>query len=100
MVYKIIISPRAFKEIENAIDYYTLYSNSAPRNFISTLGDCYKTLERNPHFSIRYKHIRTLHIRRYPYSLYSVINEKHTIIRILSCFHNKRNPERMPGLKY
>ncbi len=26
MAYKIIISPRAQKEIENAIDYYALYS--------------------------------------------------------------------------
>jgi hypothetical protein len=26
MAYKIIVSPRAQKEIENAIDYYALYS--------------------------------------------------------------------------
>lgn len=29
MVYKIIVSPRAQKEIENAIDYYALYSSDA-----------------------------------------------------------------------
>jgi hypothetical protein len=30
MIYGIIVSPRAQKEIENAIDYYALYSVNAP----------------------------------------------------------------------
>lgn len=30
MAYKIIVSSRAQKEIENAIDYYALYSVEAP----------------------------------------------------------------------
>jgi plasmid stabilization system protein ParE len=39
MAYKIIVSPRAQKEIENAIDYYALYSVDAPINFIAVLKD-------------------------------------------------------------
>lgn len=70
MGYKIIISPRAIKEIENAIDYYALYNSSAPRNFILALSECYTTLETNPHFKIRYKNIRALNLIRFPYSLY------------------------------
>ena len=96
MVYKIIISPRAVKEIENAIDYYALYSESASHNLIASITDYYKTLEINPHFSIRYKNIRSLRIRRFPYSLFYVVNEKQKVIRILSCFHHKRNPKKMP----
>ena len=41
MVYKIIISLRAQKEIENAIDYYALYSVNAPAHFISALKEAY-----------------------------------------------------------
>jgi plasmid stabilization system protein ParE len=37
MVYKIIVSPPAQKEIENAIDYYSLYSVEAPKTFITLL---------------------------------------------------------------
>lgn len=33
MDYKIIVSPRAQKEIENAIDYYVLYSIGVPMYF-------------------------------------------------------------------
>ena len=37
MDYKIVVSPRALKEIENAIDYYALYSTDAPIHFINML---------------------------------------------------------------
>jgi len=29
-VYKLIISPRAEREIENALEYYSLYSKTVP----------------------------------------------------------------------
>jgi toxin ParE1/3/4 len=37
MAYKVIVSTRAQKEVENAIDYYALYSIDAPVNFIAVL---------------------------------------------------------------
>lgn len=97
MAYKIIVSPRAQKEIENAIDYYALYSNDAPRNFVSVLKSTYGTLETNPFFRICYLNIRSLKITKFPYSLYFVINETQNTVRVLSCFHNKRNPNKRPG---
>lgn len=70
MAYKIIVSPRAQKEIENAIDYYALYSVDAPVNFIATLKEAYSTLEINPFFRVRYKNVRALKIKKFPHSLY------------------------------
>lgn len=74
MAYKIIVSPRAQKEIENAIDYYTLYSVDAPINFITSLKEAYNTLETTPYFRVRYKNVRALKIKRFPYSLYFIVN--------------------------
>ncbi|CAN1500002.1 hypothetical protein MCERE19_00460 [Spirosomataceae bacterium] len=50
MAYKIIVSPRAQKEIENAIDYYALYSVDAPINFITVLKDAYTSIGNKPVF--------------------------------------------------
>src|SRR5690606_9496321 len=75
MAYRIIVSPRAQKEIENAIDYYVLYSANAPANFITKLKEAYSTLETNPFFEIRYKNVRILKIKKFPHSLYFVLNE-------------------------
>src|SRR5690348_627002 len=97
MAYKIIVSPRAQKEIENAIDYYALYSTSAPLNFITVLKEAYNILETNPSFSVRYKNIRALKIKNFPYSLYFIVDETQSTVRVLSCFHNKRNPDKRPG---
>jgi len=96
MAYRIIVSPRAQKEIEDAIDYYMLYSVDAPRNFIAILNDTYKVLEEKPFQRIRYKNVRAFKIRKFPFLLYFVINETNKTIKILSCFHNKRNPQKRP----
>ncbi len=96
MAYRILISPRTQKEIENAVDYYALYSIDAPANFIVALKEAYTTLEISPFFSVRYKNIRALKLKRFPFTLYFVINEDQNTIRVLSCFHNKRNPGKRP----
>jgi toxin ParE1/3/4 len=75
MAYKIFVSPRTQTEIENAIDYYALYSLDAPVNFISALTEAYSILETNPFFKVRYKNVRALKIKKFPHSLYFVINE-------------------------
>lgn len=96
MAYKIIVSPRAQKEIGNAIDYYSLYSVDAPRAFITDLEKSYNSLAISPFFKIRYKNIRALKIRNFPYSLYFVIEETNRTVKILACFHHKLNPNKRP----
>lgn len=96
MAYRVIISLRAQKEIEDAIDYYKLHSTDAPLDFIVSIREAYGILERNPFLRVRYKAVRAINLARFPYLLYFVINEKHNTVRVLSCFHNKRNPDRRP----
>jgi len=96
MDYKIVVSPRAQREIENAIDYYSLYSVDAPETFINLLENSYNSLAANPFFRICYKNIRAIKIKKFPYSIYFVIHETNKTVRILSCFHHKRNPDKRP----
>jgi toxin ParE1/3/4 len=96
MAYSIVLTKRARKEIKNTIDYYASYSNLAPINFTAILKDAFDTLTTHPFFAVRYKNIRTLKLNSFPYSLYYIVNEKHATVRILSCFHNKRNPYKRP----
>lgn len=96
MVYKIIVSPRAQKEIEIAIDYYALYSENAPEKFILFLKYSYQALAINPFFTVFYKNVRGLKIKKFPYSLYFTINEEQNTVKVLSCFHNKRHPNKRP----
>ncbi len=96
MDYNIVVSVRAQKEIEKAFEHYMPNLENAPHNFIIQLESVYGTLKTNPFFRVRYKNVRALKIKKYPYSLYFVIYESQKKIRILSCFHNKRNPNKRP----
>jgi toxin ParE1/3/4 len=98
MVYNLIISPRAQKEIEHAIDYYLLDNSETPKKFINSLQNTYKVLTVNPFFKIIYKNVRSLKIKRFPYSLYFEINELKGHVKVLACFHNKQNPTKRPKL--
>ncbi len=96
MVYKIVVSQRAQKEIENAAEYYSIDSVDAPVNFLKALANTYQVLAKKPFYRVRYKNIRALKIKKFPYSLYFVVNQTNNTIRVLSCFHNKRNPNKRP----
>jgi plasmid stabilization system protein ParE len=96
MVYKISVSPRAQVEISKAIDFYFLNSVDAPKNFIFQLAKAYEILTISPFFRMHYKNVRALKLKKFPYSLYYTINENQKSVRVLSCFHNKRNPKKRP----
>lgn len=96
MVYNLRVSTRAQKEIENAVDYYGLYSTTAPLRFIEAVQNAYSTIASKPHFRVRYKNVRSYKIRKFPYSLFFVVDEEKNAVLVLSCFHNKRNPSRRP----
>ncbi len=92
MAYNLIVLSRAQNEIANAVDYYALYSNDTPLKFITELNNTYEVLRANPFFAVRYKNVRTLKLKRFPYTLYFIVNDKNSTVNVLSCFHNKQNP--------
>ena len=98
MAYKIIVSLRAQREIASAVSNYSLNSTQAPIKFIDVVSNTYKTLEANPFFVIKYKNVRSLKLKSFPYSLYFIVNDEHRTVRILSCFHNKRGPHKRPEI--
>ena len=96
MEYKIVVSPRALYEMEDAIDYYAQFSKIVPSQFIGEINRIYSIIQHHPFFSICYKNIRTIPLKGFPYSLYYVVDESLFIVRILACFHQHRHPKGRP----
>jgi toxin ParE1/3/4 len=90
MEHKLIVSKRAQKEIENAVDFYSEESEVATARFIENLQKFYGDILDRPFQRLRYKNICSIKIRKFPYDLYFFINEEKQNIRILSCFHQKK----------
>jgi plasmid stabilization system protein ParE len=82
--------------IIQVIDYYAQFTSLAPTNFIKQLQNAFQLLENRPFLVTRYKNIRSLNLRKFPFTLFFVIDEKEFTVRILACFHNKRSPSRRP----
>ncbi|MBO9619940.1 MAG: type II toxin-antitoxin system RelE/ParE family toxin, partial [Niabella sp.] len=45
---------------------------------------------------IRYKNVRAIKLKGFPYLLYYVVIEQKNVVKILACFHNRRNPATLP----
>lgn len=96
MKYKILFSLRAEKEFNEAHEYYIDSSFQAGENFSRRFIEAINKLDTNPYQRLRYKEVRSIKLEKYPFTLFYKFNEEKGLIKILSCFHDKRNPTNRP----
>lgn len=96
MAYKIRVSSLARKNIDNAIEYHLLQSQSAAKKFNKKLLQSYQVLQTNPYFIIKYKNIRAFPIKKMSYILFFEIDGSTKTVNILSVFNTSQNPEKYP----
>ena len=93
---RLIVSKRAQIEILKSIEFYEKESTLAPVWFVQEIENTYKAIIENPNQKIRYKNVMSKKINRFPFDLFFTLNKEKQEIRILSCFHQKRNPSKRP----
>lgn len=96
MAFKILVSPIASNNIDDAIKYYKMQSQSAAKSFRKKLVDAYKSLQTNPFFAVKYRNTRAVPLKKLPYLVLFDIDEKEQIVNILSVFCTHQNPEKYP----
>lgn len=96
MAYKISVSIKAQKEFHKAIDYYNEVSEFVPVKFINAIQETYFKLSINPFYEIRKNSIRAIPVKGFAFLLLLNINETNKEIKVLSCFHTSKNPQRYP----
>ena len=63
------------RKLKMPLSINALYSADTPRKFISVLQETYTALEISPMFRIRYKNVRSLKIKNFPYSLFFIVDD-------------------------
>ncbi len=96
MTYKILISPEAIRDIEDAFEYYRNFSESTLILFANELQQVYDILELNPFFQIRYKKVRGVPFKSLPYLLLFELNKKNKMVYIYSVFNTHQNTNKYP----
>ena len=99
MAYKIIISPIAIKNIDNAIRYYVENaSKKVAQNFLKEFKAVYKSLEKNPFYQFHDTNYRFLPFKKFPYILFFIVDEATQTVFLNAVFHTSQNPCKYPIL--
>lgn len=96
MAYKIVLSPKAEIEIDDAVQYYNQFSKSAAKSFKKQLSNSYKKIRLNRFFEKKYNNVRFFPFSKYPYIVLFRVDEAAKKVFVLSIFCTHQNPEKYP----
>jgi mRNA-degrading endonuclease RelE of RelBE toxin-antitoxin system len=86
MAYNLTILPKAQEEIQKAFEYYVQISVSVLTNFDNQLEEVYQNLEKNPFYQVRYKHLRAIPFKSFPYLVFFDVDQDNTQFTFTRCF--------------
>jgi plasmid stabilization system protein ParE len=90
-VYSVRFTPAARAEVIQAQDWYEHEAPGLGRRFRGAIEASTERMSANPlQFPAVLKNVRRALLRRFPYSLFFVIDEE--TLLIIACFHASRDP--------
>lgn len=93
MKYQIVSRPHVNSDILNAIDYYKKISPDLAKQFLFRIREAKDYISQYPlAFEVKYKNVRTLLLKQFPYHLHYLVNDEQMQIIILAVIHAYKNP--------
>ena len=97
MDYKIVITPDAFTDIENAINYYKLNASKRVATlFINDYKKAFKDILKTKYFQIFFQDFRGKPLDKFPFIVFYTIDENRKVITIKAIFHTSQNTDKYP----
>jgi len=94
MRFKLIVSDDADIDIEQAMDYYESRQSGLGARLVLSIKACLKLIIKNPFaFVTIYHSIRKANIKKFPYSLFYLIDEEAKLVTIIAVIHGHRSEE-------
>ncbi|MBC7556419.1 MAG: hypothetical protein H7195_05615 [Chryseobacterium sp.] len=94
MIFNIIIEKRAKLEVEKTYLYYKSISGKLGKKFIDEYQDKLNVLQTFPFFQRRYLKIHVLPLKKFPYSIHFLIDDKNNLVTIQALICDHQNPEK------
>lgn len=97
MNYKIIVSPIASKNIEDAVEYYIKEATKkVALDFLKDYRKTYKALQTNPFYQFHDNNYRFLPFDKFPYIAFFIVDEPSKTIFLNAVFHTSQDPDKYP----
>jgi plasmid stabilization system protein ParE len=92
--FEIKIVPGVLTDIQEITDWYNEQQPGSGRRFQNTVIRQINSLVQAPQiYAIRYKEIRCMLVKKFPYMVHFYVNRKNNTVEILAVISNYRNPE-------
>lgn len=99
MKFKIIVSPTASKNIQDAVEYYIYKaSKKVALNFLKEYRKIYKALQINPFYQFHDTNYRFLPFDKFPYIVFFIVDEPSNTVFLNAIFHASQNPSKYPDI--
>jgi hypothetical protein len=93
MIYQIVYRQVVYKDIKNAVDYYKSISPKLANQFLLRVREAKALVRQYPQgFEIKYKSVRTILLKQFPYHIHYLIDAVQGKIIILGIIHAYKNP--------
>jgi mRNA-degrading endonuclease RelE of RelBE toxin-antitoxin system len=93
-LYQVLIDPDALIDIQKATDWYNEQLQGLGTRFQSQIILQINLLAKNhKHYSIRYKEVRCMLIKKFPYLVHFTVDANRGVIEVFAVFHTSRNPK-------
>jgi toxin ParE1/3/4 len=97
MNYKIIVSPIAINNVNDAVDYYFAMANKkVALAFLKDYKKTYKALQINPFYQFHDNNYRFLPFEKFPYIAFFIVDETSKTVFLNAIFHTSQNPDNYP----
>jgi hypothetical protein len=91
--YKTVILPRAKQEVNEIATYYDYIRKGLGKLFYKEFKNNALTLKTFPFFGVKYNIVRTLPLKKFPYTIHFTVNEIEKIVLIQAVTCDYQNPE-------
>ena len=92
--YNVLIDHDALTDIKEAIDWYNKHGKYLGTRFEKSVKQQIKSIKSNANnYSVRYKSVRCTLVKKFPFLIHFVIDEKNHIIKILAIIHSSRSTD-------
>ena len=94
MSYAFVNRPAVKADIIKAVKYYKKVSPKLAKQFLFRIGEAKTYITRFPlGFRIKYKNVRTLLLKQFPYHIHYIINDDKQQIVIIAIVNAYKNPQ-------
>lgn len=98
MSYSFVNRPSVKADITNAVDYYKSINPQLATQFLFRIREAKSYIALMPlGFQVKYKEVRTLVLKQFPYHIHYLIDDTKQQIIILAIIHAYKNPQDYSG---